>query len=485
MEPIMRPALVLLPLLLTASGCGIVPLYSHNNTEQQDTTVGFPRPVENLYRLVSLRPLLPENAVSGAGKASIETVPWNVKAACRILPPDARSRDNPFDCNDERFVALAISGGGSRAAVFSAAVMFELQRYGLLDHVDLVSCVSGGCLTAAYYALSCDDPQDPACPPTTNGARRYAWQEPAVYPLLERDLLWRWIGNWFWPTNILKFWFTHYDRTDIMAQTLSNNLYDRSILDNNQFRFRDLNPARPNLAINATNVTAGQGRTLHFAFTPEQFRGIHSDLDRLPIANAVMASASYPGAFNYVTLRDFRENRYIHLLDGGAYDNLGLNAIKTAMESPSGLAARQRLVIIIDSYPSPGNRLAKKAEPRGWMDYVVDSNFFVAYDTLLTSLRSTELQYARALLTSAQGTLLHVSWEGLDQDPQHARLARHLNRIPTSFNISSRNAEELRLAAVILVQKELKRVLCDPAQASDARTLRGMLSPEAPALTCD
>jgi predicted acylesterase/phospholipase RssA len=349
--------------------------------------------------------------------------------------------------------------------------------------------VSGGCLTAAYYALSCDDPEDKtACPPTTNGAARYAWREDTVYPLLERNFLTRWFGNWFWPNNIAKFWFTHFDRTDIMAETISSNLYDQSILDNNQFRFRDLNPNRPNLAINATNVTAGQSREFPFTFTPEQFQKLDSDLDRYPIANAVMASASFPGAFNYVTLRDFRSQQYVHLLDGGAYDNLGLNAIKAAMETNAGNvdSPRQRVVIIIDAYMALENRLAREPEPRSWTDYIVDSNFFVAYDTLLTSLRTTQLQFADTLLKQHGGTLLHISWENLekDKDPETAWLGNRLNRIPTSLNIVSKNAERLRRAARILVEKELRHILCDPSRQADARVLRAMLPAQAPALSC-
>lgn len=479
-------------LLMTLSilgGCGFIPLYSYGNHESDHAGMAVPRQVENIYRLVSLRPMLSGDVPSGAAKASMVEVPWQLTAACRAGKPPSFKEPEPNECRDERFVALAISGGGSRAAVFSAAVMFELQRYGLLEHTDLVSCVSGGCLTAAYYALSCDDPQNAkTCPPTTNGAARYPWREQDVYPLMERDLLWRWIGNWFWPDNLFKFWLTHFDRTDIMAETLSNNLYDRSLFENNQFRFRDLSPARPNLAINATNVTAGSSRAFHFAFSPEQFAKIRSDLDSLPIANAVMASASFPGAFNYVTLRDFSQNdaaRYIHLLDGGAYDNLGLNAIRTAMEAPGNRTAGQYMVIIIDAYLSIDAKLAKKPEPRGLTDYFVDSNFIVAYDTLLTSLRSTEIQYAGNLLKRANGTLLHISWEDLEHDPQHVDLAYRLNRIPTSFNISEEHANDLRSAAKILVAKELKGVLCDPARSSDRRVLTPMLASSAPPLTCE
>lgn len=481
--------LLCLPLL---AGCGFIPAYSYGNRESDQRPLDFPRPVENLYRTVSLRPLLPETVAPGTRKASLHSVPWHVTPACRTAAFGGSVTPSSGPCHDDSFVALSISGGGSRAAIFGAAVLFELERYGLLDDVDLLSCVSGGCLTAAYYALSCDDPGNAStCPPTSNGARRYAWRESEVYPLLERRLLWRWFGNWFWPDNVLKFWLTHFDRTDIMAETLSNNLYDRSILDNNQFRFRDLNPARPNLAINATRVVADADGRHHFVFTPETFADAHSDLGQYPIASAVMASASFPGAFNYVTLRDFRTRTYIHLLDGGAYDNLGLNAIRTAMEArsnlgPGGERPANRVVVIIDAYMALDNDLSREAEVRSWTDYIVDSNFFVAYDTLLTSLRTTEIGLAETLLRENDGTLLHISWERLEQDhdPEIAWLGNRLNRIPTSFNITPKNADRLRQAARILVARKLTEILCNPSRPDDARRIRALLSPSAPPLTC-
>jgi hypothetical protein len=201
-----------------------------------------------------------------------------------------------------------------------------------------------------------------------------------------------------------------------------------------------------------------------------------------------MASASFPGAFNYVTLRDFRAQQYVHLLDGGAYDNLGLNAIKTAMEldTTNTDGPKQRVVIIIDAYMALDNRMAREAEPRSWTDYVIDSNFFVAYDTLLTSLRATQLQFAETLLKQHRGTLLHISWENLDKDadPEIAWLGNRLNRIPTSLKIESKSAARLRSAAKILVARELKHILCDPSRQADAQVVRAMLSPQAPALSC-
>jgi len=65
----------------------------------------------------------------------------------------ARIQLAPDTMQDEMFIGLAISGGGSRAANFGAAVMFELADLGLLHRVDAISSVSGGSIAAAYYAL--------------------------------------------------------------------------------------------------------------------------------------------------------------------------------------------------------------------------------------------------------------------------------------------------------------------------------------------
>ena len=78
------------------------------------------------------------------------------------MPPASRAT---FDIRDDRgekdvLVLLALSGGGSRAAYFSGAVMLRLQQVftdlDLLQEVDVISAVSGGSLPAAYYAVSRD-----------------------------------------------------------------------------------------------------------------------------------------------------------------------------------------------------------------------------------------------------------------------------------------------------------------------------------------
>ncbi|MBZ0253471.1 MAG: patatin-like phospholipase family protein, partial [Candidatus Methylomirabilis sp.] len=69
-------------------------------------------------------------------------------------PAEGRSR--------ELLVVLTFSGGGTRAAALAFGVLEELrrtritaagERRRLLDEVDMISSVSGGSFTSAYYAL--------------------------------------------------------------------------------------------------------------------------------------------------------------------------------------------------------------------------------------------------------------------------------------------------------------------------------------------
>ena len=64
--------------------------------------------------------------------------------------------------SSDLLLMLAFSGGGTRAASLSYGVLEELARtpvgmegtqHRMLDEVDIISSVSGGSFTAAYYAL--------------------------------------------------------------------------------------------------------------------------------------------------------------------------------------------------------------------------------------------------------------------------------------------------------------------------------------------
>ena len=457
------PLLVLSSTLLLSS-CGILSLNS---------SVNEPAPAER-----GTEPEFGNYQFSGAFVAS-DQVPWQVSAECRdafdpgIITQLGEGKSSPYsglveyaDANgvwpgsnefweaycklqgmekDKDFIALALSGGGMRAAVFSSAVMFELQRYGIMRHVDVISSVSGGSIAAALYALSCDDRKD--CPPTVEGPERCLWLAEGedilqcgdgIFDLLDKNLELAWIGNLFWPDNVIRYWFTDWDRSDIMAETMADSLFDNSLWGGEGFLFRDFNPRRPSLVINATNITNDDTVSLlnerpsvylggyvdrnsdlnvrkevldrlqnhlNFRFTDFNFGkneyGVCSDLHGYPVSNAVMASSAFPVVFQSVTLTDHCEReckeengvvkkgtgcKYKHLFDGGNSDNLGLLGLKAVIETSTlGILPSHIVIIQVDATLGLAGRPEFESDPRSWVDFFIETNVIDTTDTLMAT----------------------------------------------------------------------------------------------------
>jgi hypothetical protein len=175
------------------------------------------------------------------------------------------------------FIGIAISGGGSRAANFAAAVLQELDAVGILKHVKAISSVSGGSLVAAYYGLH---------------APKVAWD--VLKSKLRTNFMTAWYFHLLYPHNIALSLLTDFDRSDVMADIFDNTLFDGKTFD-------AFSANGPRILINATNAMTGR----RFVFDNDSFRRLNSRLDSYPIAHAVMASAAFPVIFHNVTLRDY------------------------------------------------------------------------------------------------------------------------------------------------------------------------------------
>ncbi len=402
--------------------------------------------------------------------------------------------------NKNVLMLLALSGGGSRAAYFSGSVMLRLQDVfediDLLKEIDLISSVSGGSLPAAYYCISMDpegfitvpikgavnysqlssslktkvrysennrllgfkgpmqpkeaqelseslsDQRDDECIEKLQRLSQYKvrsnrpWDERTVKRLMERNYLYKWIGNWFWPTNVLKYWFTSYDRSDIMAQTFSDNLYDRRTFGYD-LRFRDINPERPYLIINATDATEKRNDCDGFSkdfgevftFTYEDFKSqLNSNINRYKISRAVMASAAFPAVFNYMTLRDYCNRRYVHVFDGGNSDNLGLKSLKKVIALNRN-KYKKVIVILVDSHVEAKGIDNKEYDPRSLFSYVMDMNMMDSFDSLLESNR-------KVLIDEFEEDNTVEFWHIKFDDVKDSDLRKKLNKIPTNFKIS-------------------------------------------------
>jgi len=296
--------------------------------------------------------------------------PWPVGAP---VPETAGSlKLTVMEAKDGRFLALAISGGGSRAANFGAAVMLELKQRKLLEQVDVISGVSGGTLPAVYYGL---------------GDKAGKFTEPVVRKALGYDFQSSWIRRWFLPHNIFRYWFSDFTRSDIMVQVFNNQLYHDATFAHLQ--------SHPKILLNST-VHNDHTR---FTFTDERFAGLHSVLASYHVANAVNASSAFPGAFQDVTLQWYMEPpQYLHLYDGGPIDNLGVQALSEYInrnilgKSLKRLFPNGCLIIIVDATPASEHpELTTKESSRSFIDYFVDTNALDAMDAMLLESRRSLL----------------------------------------------------------------------------------------------
>ncbi len=233
--------------------------------------------------------------------------------AAVAVKSDAGAPHPPRDVRDDGvFVGIAVSGGGSRSANFSAACFLQLERLGLLQRTDYISSVSGGSMTAAYYCAQSDDLWNPA-----NVQRKLSHA-------FATDL---WIQTML-PWNTLTLMFTDYDRSDLLAAQFENVLFRRSEASGSRaggMTFADLRADRPRLLINATDLQTGR----KFIFCNEMFDELNSDLSSFPLGHAVAASSAVPVVMHQVTLRDYSTvwPQYRHLIDGGIVDNLGVQSL--------------------------------------------------------------------------------------------------------------------------------------------------------------
>lgn len=189
--------------------------------------------------------------------------------------------------SEELLLTLAFSGGGTRAAAFSygvlqqlaeTSVVFDGHERTLLDEVDVVSGVSGGSFTAAYFGL--------------HGRDTFKTFEPRFLRRdVQGDLALRLLAPWNWP-RLFSPWFT---RSDLAAE-----FYDQHIFDG--ARFADLEGGQgPAIQIFATDMATGHP----FAFNQNQFDFLCSDVGSYRLSRAVAASSAVPGVFAPITLRNF------------------------------------------------------------------------------------------------------------------------------------------------------------------------------------
>lgn len=293
-------------------------------------------------------------------------------------------------------IGLAISGGGYRAMLFHLGAFLRLYELGLLQQLDRISSVSGGSITSAKIALE--------------------WPR-----LKSRDDFFAYVVE-----PIRKLAGTTIDIPCIVAGiALPGRVADYVAFAYRRFLFGDATlqdlPKAPEFLFNATNLETG---TL-WRFT----RGFMADYQvgeirnpRLDLAAAVAASSAFPpflspyvlrvkeSDFSRIRCKDRRLLSNISLVDGGAYDNLGLETVwkryANVLVSDAGAA--------LGTDPSPAADWGRQSKR------VID-----VIHRQVTALRKRQVIASYKAASGTPGKRRGTYW-GIGSDAAHYRLSSSL-----------------------------------------------------------
>jgi len=378
----------------------------------------------------------------------------------------------------EMLVLVAFSGGGTRASAFAYGVLKELAgtnvatdkgRRPLLHEIDMISSVSGGSFTSAYYGL--------------RGDRIFEdFENRFLRKDVEGALIWQVIS----PMNWFRLLSPTFGRADIAAEYYSKHVFDGAT-------FTDFKrPGAPVVIINATDLATG----IRFPFTQFFFDLICADLDPYPVSRAVTASSAVPVLFTPITVKSYagscgyeppewlaeamkdetlttrkleakglenyldREKRpWIHMVDGGIADNLGLRSFynmvslvgdpRTAFRDLGHSDVRRVLIISVNANAKGKTKWALERAAPSLSEVIgsvtADQISRYSHDTIDIVRTAFEL-WTKAVSTPERPVafnFVEVSFSAVRDDAER----RFLNDIHTNFNLTDEQVDRLISAA--------------------------------------
>jgi NTE family protein len=341
----------------------------------------------------------------------------------------------------------------------------------LLDEIDVISSVSGGSFTAAYYGLF--------------GERIFKDFEEVF---LKRDVQGSLIHGLFNPLR----WFSSKGRTEMAI-----DLYQKHVFHNKTYA--DLQQqGGPLILINASDLGYG----VRFSFIQEYFNLLCSDIASYPVARAVTASSAVPVLFNPVVLENYAEcdesklqwlnqarrqvagnaelmqvvdglhsyaekdqRKFAHFVDGGITDNLGLRAIyeivevaggmKPFMQSIKSKPPKHLVMISVNASTDPVPKMDLTNEQPSLEETIgaVSSAQLHRYNAATLELLDETLpRWAEALSTPERKVQSHFVQMGFN-DIDKPDLLQYFNLIPTSFDLTDEQVEKLIEAGRRLIRE--------------------------------
>ena len=399
---------------------------------------------------------------------------------------------------------LTFSGGGTRAAALAYGVLQELRdtritvdgsSKKLLDEVDVISSVSGGSFTSAYYGL--------------NGNEIFESFEEKFLRYDVQDTLIKRVLN---PMR----WFSTTDRTEEAIQLYQERIFQGAT-------FADLEKKQgPLIVINASDL----GRGVRMSFLQEYFSLLCSELSSFSIARAVTASSAVPFLFNPVVLENYQtcdkqskvikkaefnalhklqllesvqglksyfidkkdESRnYVHLVDGGITDNLGLRAIYEIVElvgpvellrSTNNKPTRALAIITVDASTLrvPAMNFSPNKPSLEEISNAVNDIQIHKYSVTTKELLQNSIKNWTQQVSTPKNTIKPYYIDTNFASTKNREQLALLNAIPTSLSLLNEQVDQLIASGRELLRSnpEFQRLISDlngSLSAQDAKTL--------------
>ncbi len=411
---------------------------------------------------------------------------------------------------------LTFSGGGTRAAAFAYGVLEVLRKTEaagpkgharLIDAVDSITGVSGGSFTALAYGLYGDKLFD-------------IYEQSFLKRNVQGELLARTLNPFNWPSLSSDKW----GRSEMAA-----NLYDEILFHG--ATYADLDKGNgPFIAVMATDISTGS----RMGFNQVAFDLICSDVNSIRLARAAAASSAVPLVLSPITLNNYggtcgfkfpdwmkvaadpsnaarpaaraikrmdemlsyedsKERPFLHLVDGGLADNLGMRAVLEGLEEMESVRLaggktpldhlKRIVVVVVNSLSVPATTWDQSERPPGNLEILLKAtgvpidrysyetvellrDTIARWDTMRRIRDSRAFDAAKdpslAGLMNAPAAKLYAIDVSFPMLKDHAEMA-YLNDLPTSFVLPAEAVDRLRAAAgkILIESPDFQRLLKD------------------------
>lgn len=341
-------------------------------------------------------------------------------------------------------IAVAVSGGGHRAALFGLGVLMYLVDAEVNSSVSSVSSVSGGSLTNGYVAQAVD--YGSATPASFKPvASRVSGQIARRGTLWATPLTWIYVVTlvaltlavlivpWFLPIHVaiqivifvagllVVAWFAKL-RGWICARAFARGLLNR---DGKPTRLRDVHQNVAHVFC-AADLHTGEHVYLSGGFACAYRYGVGS-AGNVWLHDAVHASAAYPGGFparrlptaphEFTGAADENAKRTSHmvLVDGGVYDNmadewaLGVRDRNRRWPDHAAFAEPIELVVVNASAAMGWNSLRSLSIPLVGEGLTLKRDIDVLYDTTTSTRRRWLVDRFDNDIGRMRGALVHIA----------------------------------------------------------------------------